>query len=228
MALKQQEELNDDCWFPDSGASHHVTNDLGSLTIGSEYTGGGKVSIGNGSGLSIPHIGSSVLNSHTSHSSHIFHLHDLLRVPNITKNLISLSKFAQDNNVFFEFHHRFCVVKDLATQTPLLQGSLHKGLYRFHLNKHVPPSPPSAASLSLSSVSLPSSHPQNQVLKSHSIPEVASSTLSRWHYRVGHPSFSTAKQILTNCNTPFSRNDNITLCSACELGKNHRLPFSHF
>lgn len=39
--------------------SHHVTNDDGNLIIGFEYTGGGKVLIGNGSGL-LSHIGTSV------------------------------------------------------------------------------------------------------------------------------------------------------------------------
>lgn len=34
----------------------------------------------------------------------IFNLDSLMHVPNITKNLISVSKFAHDNNVFFEFY----------------------------------------------------------------------------------------------------------------------------
>ncbi|XP_073058680.1 uncharacterized protein [Primulina eburnea] len=42
VAMKQPDMLNEDWWFPDSGASHHVTNDLGNLTIGSEFTGEGS------------------------------------------------------------------------------------------------------------------------------------------------------------------------------------------
>lgn len=116
-------------------------------------------------------------------------------------------------------------MKDLATQTPLLRGTLHNGLYRFHLHKFDRFSSSSAICLTLSSDSLSSSSSPNQVLKSQFIPEVASSTLSQWHYRLGHSSFPTVKQILTHCNTHFSRNDNSTLCSARKLGKNHRLPF---
>ncbi|XP_075521494.1 uncharacterized protein LOC142554709 [Primulina tabacum] len=48
VAVANSEGLNDDWWFPDSGASHHVTNDLANLALGSEYIGGGKVLMGNG------------------------------------------------------------------------------------------------------------------------------------------------------------------------------------
>ncbi|XP_073316258.1 uncharacterized protein [Primulina huaijiensis] len=41
VAMANSESLNVDWWFPDSRASHHVTNDLANLTIGTEYTGGG-------------------------------------------------------------------------------------------------------------------------------------------------------------------------------------------
>lgn len=46
-------------WFSDSGASHHVTNDLGNLNLSSEYSGNGKVHMGNETCMSISHIGSS-------------------------------------------------------------------------------------------------------------------------------------------------------------------------
>lgn len=49
-------------------------------------------------------------------------LQNLLLVPHITKNLMSVSKFTQDNNVFFEFHLKFCVVKSQASSEVLLCG----------------------------------------------------------------------------------------------------------
>ncbi|XP_073066079.1 uncharacterized protein [Primulina eburnea] len=49
VAMKQPNMLNEDWWFPDSGASHHVTNDLGYLTIGSEFTGEGSSNQGSAS-----------------------------------------------------------------------------------------------------------------------------------------------------------------------------------
>lgn len=59
-------------------------------------------------------------------------LNNLLLVPHITKNLMSVSKFAQDNNVFFEFHPKFCVVRSQASSEVLLRGSVGSdGLYKF-------------------------------------------------------------------------------------------------
>lgn len=87
--------------------------------------------MGCGEGLSISHIGHSNFFS----SSRSFILRNLLHVPQITKNLISVSKFASDNHVFFEFHSDFCLVKNLVTRNVLLQGSLHDGLYKFHIGK---------------------------------------------------------------------------------------------
>ena len=77
----------------------------------------------------------------TTLDMHHFHLHlflpihlpqkQLLYVPEIIKNLLSVSKFANDNHVSFEFHPISCFVKDLATRVVLLQGQLKVGLYVF-------------------------------------------------------------------------------------------------
>ncbi|OIV89049.1 hypothetical protein TanjilG_30824 [Lupinus angustifolius] len=59
-------------------------------------------------------------------------LYNLLLVPTITKNLLSVSQFAKDNHCFFEFHPNHCLVKSQATKQVLLKGSLTaKGLYAF-------------------------------------------------------------------------------------------------
>lgn len=82
-------------------------------------------------GLPIHHIGH---NSFFS-NSRVLHLKILLHVPSITKNLISVSQFCSDNNVFFEFHSTACFVKDQATKRVLLEGAVDGGLYKFHLIK---------------------------------------------------------------------------------------------
>ena len=38
-------------------------------------------------------------------------LNDLLHVSTITKNIMSVSKFAHDNNVYFVFYHNTCGIK---------------------------------------------------------------------------------------------------------------------
>jgi gag-polypeptide of LTR copia-type len=45
-------------WIVDSGATHHVTNDLSNLSSFFSYKGSDKLHIGNGIGLDISHIGS--------------------------------------------------------------------------------------------------------------------------------------------------------------------------
>ncbi|KAK9160710.1 hypothetical protein Syun_007051 [Stephania yunnanensis] len=76
---------SDITWYGDSGATYHITNDLNSLTLCSEYNGSNKIHIGNGAALSIKHIGSTSLKPP---SSTIFSLSNLLHVPHITKNYL--------------------------------------------------------------------------------------------------------------------------------------------
>nr|KYP46481.1 hypothetical protein KK1_031937 [Cajanus cajan] len=52
-------------------------------------------------------------------------------VPSITKNLLSVSQFCRDNQVFFEFHANTCHVKQEHTKETLLEGKFSKGLYVF-------------------------------------------------------------------------------------------------
>ena len=106
--------VNNTYWYPDSGATNHVTSDLNNLTFGIECHGYNKIHMGNGEGLNISHFGHSVFSS-LPFSSRILYLKNLLRVSLITKNPISVSQFSKDNNAFFEFHHDSCFVKDRVT-----------------------------------------------------------------------------------------------------------------
>ncbi|KAL4291628.1 hypothetical protein GQ457_14G026100 [Hibiscus cannabinus] len=117
-------------WFVDSGASHHVSPDSSKLVDGVEYSGPGKLIVGNGMHIGISRIGQSSL---LSTSSRTLRLNNVLHVPSITKNLVSVSKLARDNNVFLEFHARSCVVRDEGTGAVLLTGDEVDGLYSFDL-----------------------------------------------------------------------------------------------
>lgn len=148
--------------------------------------------------MKIAHIGSASCISSTSCTS--FSLHDLLHVPNITKNLLSVSKFARDNNVFFEFHPHSCYVKHQVTKQILLQGTLKDDLYIFpDLRSTV---------FSANYTSFKSAKPP----------------LHLWHNRLGHCSFSVIKTILKHCD--ISCNAKPIFCDACVKGKAHQLPFS--
>jgi hypothetical protein len=96
-------------WYPDTGATHHITNDLQNLNLSlEEYTGQDQIHIGNGTCLSIKYSGSASL----SISRHKFLLNHLLHVPLICRNLLSVCQFALDNSVFFEFYPSHFVIKN--------------------------------------------------------------------------------------------------------------------
>ena len=112
--------VNDTNWYPDSGASNHVTFDATNLMTKVEYYKSNQVHIGNSMGLSIKHVGQSVFSS--PYTSRILSLKQLLHVPTITKNLLSVSKFTYANDVFFEFHSHSYFVKDQTSKTVLLRS----------------------------------------------------------------------------------------------------------
>jgi len=51
-------------------------------------------------------------------------LHDVLYVPKITKNLLSISKLTVDNNILIEFDENCCFVKDKLIGKTLLKRNL--------------------------------------------------------------------------------------------------------
>ena len=144
-------------WYPDSGASSHVTLEFQNLMHSSPCHGADQLRVGNGQGLNISHIGhSNIILPHSSSRS--LRLQDLLYVLSITKNLVSVSKLARDNCVFFEFHLFHCFVKSQDTNEVLLHSVLGKdGLYRFNSFQlqHLPsPHTPGSASSRTCSPSL--------------------------------------------------------------------------
>jgi hypothetical protein len=94
---------------PRHGATHHITSDLNNLNLHSEaYDGPDQIQVGNGTRLAIKHTGNSKLSPN-------FILRNVLHVPKITKNLLSVQKFTYDNNVYMEFHPSCFFVKDRMT-----------------------------------------------------------------------------------------------------------------
>ena len=115
-------------WYTDTGATHHITSDFGNVNMRSEeYHGPEQIREGNGKGLSIHHIGDTLLCIPSS----TFLLHNVLHVPKITKNLISVKKFIKDTNTSMEFHPFHFLVKDRLQGRPLLHRLSKNGLYHF-------------------------------------------------------------------------------------------------
>ena len=184
--VKTEYNESDDAWYLDSGATHHTTSNFAALDIKTEYSGFGKLLVGNGSALPISHIGHSSLSY-----SRPLHLRNILLVPAIKKNLISISQFTLHNNVIIEFDASHFYVKDKVTKATLVQGQPHDGLYQLDN-----PSPTSQLHSSLSSVNTVSALHNDSTAASVSHNPLSSSCttcnkelklLSLWHNRLGHP-----------------------------------------
>lgn len=91
----------DSSWYVDSGATNHITNDMNNMQLSAPYTGSEQVAVGNSNQLPIQSIGKSFFPSFQPSTSLL--LHNILYVPQITKNLISISQFTKDNKVMLNF-----------------------------------------------------------------------------------------------------------------------------
>jgi len=66
-----------------------------------------------------------------------FYLNHLFHVLEINKILINVSKFAKDNNVYFEFYHKKCYVENKASKKIVFQEKIKDKLYIFHAFQHL-------------------------------------------------------------------------------------------
>ncbi|GJS57771.1 putative RNA-directed DNA polymerase [Tanacetum coccineum] len=181
-------------WHSDTGANSHVTPDLEAMDNSEAYYGDDALHVGNGKGLPILHIGSSKVYS----PQKTFSLKNILHVPEISHNLLSVQKFCHDNDVFFEFHTSYFVVKDESTHTTLLTGPSKHGLYTITL-----PQLKSINKVSFSAVR-------------------ASPTI--WHRRLGHPHQRLLHSMLSNFSLPVTNKSLSSFCNSCPLGKSSKLP----
>jgi hypothetical protein len=187
----------DSNWYADSGATDHVTGELDKLAIKEPYHGGDQICTASGSGMHIKRIGHSLI--HTPY--HDLKLSNILHVPHSSKSLASVHRIASDNNVFFELHPNVFFIKDQESRRILLQGRSEGGLYPLPCNTsfvtHV-----------------------KQVFSSNKTPQ------SRWHSRLGHPSSSIVRFVLSKNSLPFINDVPLDhVCDACQQVKSHQLPY---
>lgn len=153
-----------------------------------------QIHAANGAGMDITHIG----HSHIHTPNRDLHLRNILHVPKASKSLVSVHRFAAENQAYFEFHPDFFLIKDQATKQTLLQGKSEGGLYP------------------LSSISS-----RKQAFG------VSKPSLSQWHSRLGHASPYVIQRVISYNNLPCSLESNkSSVCNACQQAKSHQLPFS--
>jgi len=91
----------------DSGATHHITNDLANMAIYHPYTGPDSLFMGNGSGLNISHSGTLLIND--------LSLSNVLCVPSMKQKIISVPQLTKQTNSAVLFLPHSFYVKDLQT-----------------------------------------------------------------------------------------------------------------
>lgn len=130
---------------------------------------------------------------------YIINLHNVLYVPQITKNLLSVSKLTSNNNVIVEFDHDFFFVKDKVIGNVLLKGTLKYGLYQ------------------LSDATQTNKNSYLYLL-----------VKENWHKKLGHPNNKALDRVLKICNVKTSPSDQLEFCEAYQLGKSHLFPFKAY
>jgi hypothetical protein len=112
-------------YYSDMGATDHITGALTKLTVHDKYQGRGCVHTTDGNSMHISYIGHSIF--HTPSSP--LHLKNVLHVPSASKNMLSVHKITLDNDVLFEFHPYFFLIKDQTTRRIMFKGPYHGGVY---------------------------------------------------------------------------------------------------
>ncbi|KAK0580808.1 hypothetical protein LWI29_006492 [Acer saccharum] len=116
MHVAQYPPPSDFTWYPDTCATHHMTNTAPPDSV--PFTGNTSVLLGNGASLPITNTG----NIPVSLSSHKLSLNNVFHVPSLNKNLLSVACFTKDNSVSFTFTPSGYVISDLTSGVPLFQG----------------------------------------------------------------------------------------------------------
>jgi hypothetical protein len=194
---------NTETWLTDSGASDHITASANNLNPQVPYQGQEQVSVGNGQNLPIQHIG----NTHLHTKFHKFQLRNVLHVPRIASNLLSVHKLCLHNNCSCYFDANKLLVQDIPTGRLLYKGLSNNGVYLIQ------------SSLLLHSA----------VNKRACVAQSASSEKwNLWHSRLCHPSAQVLNTIfpsLSSCN-PLHFQSTKLHCKHCLAGKMHQLSFS--
>jgi hypothetical protein len=121
-------------WVVDPGASNHTTLDHGNISLfrSPHPTIPSSIVDGNRSILPVTSVRDTVLPGS-------FYLNNVLVIPDIIKNLLSIHQFTTDNWCSMEFDPFDISVKDLATRNMITRCNSFGPLYTIHLPTTCPP-----------------------------------------------------------------------------------------
>ena len=164
--------------------------------------------------LNISNIGHSTISS----ASRSLNLKNILHVPQLTTNLISVNRLCTDNNVTVEFFTNGFVVKDQASKKALLQGNLNYGLYKLSSSapsrRYQDPDDNKLAGRTSLTTEVPCMSSTLQL----------SNKADLWHFRLGHLARKIVNKVLSACSLPPEHWTGV--CEPCQMAKSHRLPFT--
>ena len=171
-------------------------------------SGNESVIVGNGQELPVTHIGNGKLLT----SSHQFRLDNILRVPTLASNLLSVHKLCLQNNVYCYFDATQFLIVDLPTGKVLYQGQSKDGVYPIPFSSQLFAAPTTSSSFAFQSF----------------VNSVVSPQVLLWHQRLGHPCSKLLQSALSSFNNTvkISVNDDIcSQCTYCISAKMHKFPF---
>ena len=141
-----------------------------------------------------------------------FRLHNILRVPDLASNLLSVHKLCLQNDAFCYFDTHKFLIQDLLSGKILYKGLSKDGVYPI----------PSPSTLSSSSAF----NSKSTMSTSNSI---KSDVLLLWHYRLGHPSSSFLYYALKPFCHSITLSQIVNICSSCKYcmsAKMHKYPLA--
>ena len=179
-------------WIIDSGASDHMTSFSHLFHTYTPCSGHKKVRIADGSYS--PIAGNGLINL-----SKTISLKNVLHVPKLTCNLLSVSKLSRDSNCRVIFSKYHCVFQEQNSGKMIGSAKLIDGLYYFKDEE--------------------SKNKEAQGFSSISSTQVKDQIML-WHYRLGHPSFPYLKKLFPNLFKGLNCSE--FHCENCILSKSHR------
>lgn len=190
-------------WVIDSGATDHMTC---SSKLFSSYTPASshrKITIADGSITTVAGQGDIILSKSLT-------LKNVLHVPKLLANLVSVTKLTKDCNCSVTFFPSYCVFQEQDTKRTIGRARERDGLYyledqRINNKIQIP--------LSLSSTLL------SELVISNK------DKIWLYHRRLGHPSFTTLKMMFPSFFKGY-RVESFN-CTDCEFAKHKRTSFQH-
>lgn len=173
----------------DTCSTRHLTPNLNNVITPLLFSGSNN--IGNGTSLEISHVGSSSLLS----GSRLLILKNVLHVPRIAINLLSVHKLPTNNKVVIEFHANGFIVKDQTMKKTLVQGKIDSGLYKLCAIKSV------EQNVSANCANIDAGLVAATLVLCFTS-QLNSNKASFWHNLLGHPATEVMNKILSICSLP--------------------------